>query len=151
MISYYVNKADAGPPKLDEIVGNYLEQFFKAGTKLVFANELEVDEIEVEKIESIEMSEAKNVIDEIHSFLSCKESVSNEKINYTLEDIKLLLGKFYSGEYCRSRGVYWHCVRIESKENLGRLISSNFRDIGCHFQVKNQVENAFLKHVEKRG
>jgi len=151
MISYYVNKADAGPPKLDEIVGNYLEQFFKAGTKLVFANELEVDEIEVEKIESIEMSEAKNVIDEIHSFLSCKESVSNEKINYTLEEIKLFLGELYSGEYCRSRGSYWHCVRTESKKTLGRYISSNFRDIGCHFQVENQVENTFLKHVEKRG
>jgi len=151
MISYYVNKADAGPPKLDEIVGNYLEQFFKAGTKLVFANELEVDEIEVEKIESIELSEAKNVIDEIHSFLRCKESVSNKTINSTLEEIKLFLGKLYSGEYCRSRRYSWHCLRTLSKENLGRYISTNFRDIGCHFQVENQVENTFLKHVEKRG
>jgi len=151
MISYYVKKADAGPPKLDEIVGKYLEQFFKAGTKLVFADELEVDEIEVEKIESIEMSEAKNVIDEIHSFLSCKESVSNETINKTLKEIKRLLGLFYSGEYCRSRRYSWHCLRGESKQTLGRYISTNFRDIGCHFQVKNQVENTFLKHVEKRG
>ena len=128
-----------------------MEQFFKAGTKLVFAKELEVDEIEVEKIESIEMSEAKNVIDEIHSFLSCKESVSNEKINSTLEEIKLFLGKLYSGEYCRSRRYSWHCLRGESKQTLGRYISINFRDIGCHFQVKDQVENTFLKHVEKKG